>query len=89
MANIKSAIKRIRQDAKRTERNKARRSRVRTFVKQVEVAIAEGKGEDARAALVLAQKELDRAAGKGLIKRNNASRKVSRLNARVRAIAAA
>ena len=89
MANIKSAMKRIRQDAKRTERNKARRSRVRTYVKQVEVAIAAGNGDDARTALVLAQKELDRAAGKGLIKRNNASRKVSRLNARVKALAAA
>ena len=89
MANIKSAMKRIRQDAKRTERNKARRSRVRTYVKQVELAIAAGNGEDARTALVQAQKELDRAAGKGLIKRNNAARKVSRLNARVKALAAA
>ncbi len=89
MANIKSAMKRIRQDAKRTERNKARRSRMRSQVKQVEVALASGDTENARAALVAAQKELDRAASRGLIKRNNAARKVSRLNARVKALVAA
>lgn len=89
MANIKSAMKRIRQDAKRTERNTARRSRVRTFVKKVELAIASGDAQVAQAALRDAQKELDRAATKGVVKTATASRKVSRLNARVRALATA
>ncbi len=89
MANIKSAMKRIRQDAKRTERNKARRSRMRSQVKQVEVALAAGDTENVAAAMLAAQKELARAASRGLIKRNNASRKISRLNARVKALVVA
>lgn len=89
MANIKSAMKRIRQDAKRTERNTARRSRVRTFVKKVELAITSGNADVARAALRDAQKELDRAATKGVLKSAAAARKVSRLNARVKALATA
>lgn len=89
MANIKSAQKRIRQDAKRTERNTARRTRMRTFVKRVETAIASGDQAAANTALRLAQSELQHCAQKGVIKRNTASRKVSRLNARIRALAAA
>jgi len=89
MANIKSAEKRIRQTAKRTERNIARRSRMRTFVKRVETAIASGDQSAAGEALKLAQAELDRAAQKGVLKRNTAARKVSRLNARVKALATA
>lgn len=89
MANIKSAEKRIRQTAKRTERNIARRSRMRTYVKRVETAIASGDQSAAGEALKLAQAELDRAAQKGVLKRNTAARKVSRLNARVKALATA
>lgn len=89
MANIKSAEKRIRQTAKRTERNIARRSRMRTYVKRVETAIASGDQTAAGEALKLAQAELDRAAQRGVLKRNTAARKVSRLNARVKALATA
>lgn len=89
MANIKSAMKRIRQTQKRNERNTARRSRQRTFVKQVETAIASGDANAARTALQAAQSELHKAASKGVLKRNTASRKVSRLNARVKAMASA
>ena len=89
MANSRQAEKRIRQTAKRTERNIARRSRMRTYVKRVETAIASGDQSAAGEALKLAQAELDRAAQKGVLKRNTAARKVSRLNARVKALATA
>ncbi len=89
MANIKSAQKRIRQTVTRTARNTERRSRMRTYVKRVELAIASGNADEARSALVAAQSQLERAAQKGIIKRNNASRKVSRLSARVKALATA
>lgn len=89
MANIKSAMKRIRQNAKRYERNKARRSRVRTYVKKVELAVSSGDGAAAREALVAAQKELDKAASRGVLKRQAAARKVSRLNARVKSLVGA
>ena len=89
MANTASARKRIRQTAKRTERNQARKSRMRTFVKKVEVACASGDKAAAAEALRLAQPELQRAAGKGVIHRNTVSRKLSRLAARVKALAPA
>lgn len=89
MANIKSAMKRIRQTQKRNERNTARRSRQRTYVKQLEAAIDAGDAATAQTALKVAQSELHKAASKGVIKRNTASRKVSRLNARVKAMASA
>ena len=83
MASHKSAEKRIRQTAKRTEINRSRMSRVRTFVKKVEVAIASGDREAARAAFQLAQPELHRAVTKGVLHRNTVSRKLSRLATRV------
>ena len=86
MANTASARKRIRQTAKRTQRNQARKSRMRTFVKKVEVACASGDKAAAAEALRLAQPELQRAAGKGVIHRNTVSRKISRLAARVKAL---
>ena len=89
MANTASARKRIRQTAKRTLRNQARKSRMRTFVKKVEVACATGDKAAAAEALRLAQPELQRAAGKGVIHRNTVSRKISRLAARVKALASA
>ena len=88
MANTSSARKRIRQTEKRTARNTARKSRMRTFIKKVEAAIIGGDKDVAIAALRAAQPELQRAAGKGVIHANTASRKLSRLSARVKAIAA-
>ena len=89
MANIASARKRIRQSAKRNARNTARKSRVRTFVKKVEVAIASGDHAVAREALRIAQPEIQRAATKGVLHRNTVARKISRLSARVKALATA
>jgi small subunit ribosomal protein S20 len=88
MANTPSARKRIRQTEKRTIRNAARRSRMRTFIKKVEQAIAGGDKELAVAALREAQPEMQRAAGKGIIHANTVSRRLSRLSARVKAISA-
>lgn len=86
MANTASARKRIRQTARRTERNRARKSRVRTFIRKVEAAIAGGNKDDAAAALRLAEPEMQRAAGKGVLPKNTASRKISRLTARIKAL---
>ena len=89
MANTASARKRIRQIERRTERNKAPMSRMRTFIKKVEAAVASGNKDAATAALREAQPELQRAAGKGVVHKNTVSRKISRLSARVKALAAA
>ena len=89
MANTASAKKRNRQTVVRTERNAARKSRMRTFVKKVEVAIAGGDKAAAAAALQAAQPEMQRAAGKGVIHRNTVSRKLSRLSTRIKALAPA
>ena len=86
MANTASARKRVRQTIKRTERNRARKSRVRTFVKKVEAAIAGGDKEAATAALRAAQPELHRAATKGVLHLNTVSRKLSRLSARIKSL---
>jgi small subunit ribosomal protein S20 len=88
MANNTSARKRIRQTERRTVRNHARRSRMRTFVKKVEAAIAGGDKAVAAAALQAAQPELQRAAGKGVIHSNTVARKLSRLSKRIKALAA-
>ncbi|TNE35159.1 MAG: 30S ribosomal protein S20 [Alphaproteobacteria bacterium] len=88
MAHHKSALKRIRQTDVRTERNRARRSRIRTFVKKVELAVVEGDQTKANEALRVAQSELDRGVTKGVYKKNTAARKISRLNARVKALSA-
>lgn len=87
MANTKSAKKATRVAEKRTEVNKARRSRVRTYVRKVEEAIASGDKAAAEVALKTAQPELMRGAQKGIVHTNTASRKISRLSARIRAIA--
>jgi len=89
MANTASARKRVRQTAKRTLRNQSRKSRMRTFVKKVEVACAAGDKEAAAAALKNAQPEMQRAVGKGVIHLKTVSRKISRLAARIKALAAA
>jgi small subunit ribosomal protein S20 len=88
MANTTSAKKMVRKIAKRTEINRTRRSRMRTFLRKVEEAIATGDQAAASAALKSAEPEIMRAAQKGIVHRNTASRKVSRLAARVRALAA-
>ena len=86
MANHKSAKKRIRRNANRAEINKSRISRIRTFVKRVETAIRSGDKEVAQTALKEAQPELMRGVTKGVLHRNTASRKMSRLSARVKAV---
>lgn len=79
MANLASAIKRIRQNEKRRLRNRVHRNRARTFVKKARLAIENGEAEDARTATLEAIKALDRAAEKGVIHKNNAARRKSRL----------
>ncbi len=86
MANIASARKRARQTVKRTERNKMRRSRYRSSVRRVEEAVAAGDADAAAEALRVAQSELARASRRNVIHAKTASRKVSRLNARVRSL---
>jgi small subunit ribosomal protein S20 len=88
MANTASARKRIRQTLRRTQRNQARKSRMRTFVKKVEAAISGGDKASAAAAFRAAQPEMQRAAGKGVIHSNTVSRKLSRLSARIKAMQA-
>jgi small subunit ribosomal protein S20 len=89
MANTDSARKRIRQTEKRTARNKARKSRVRSFVRKLEEAIATGDKTVAQEAFRAAQPEMQRAVTKGTLHANTVSRKISRLSARVKAIGAA
>mgnify|MGYP001477592900 CR=1 FL=1 len=88
MANTPSAKKAARKIARRTAINKSRRSRVRTFLRKVEEAIASGDQTAAAAALKAAQPELQRAATKGVVHRNTASRKISRLAHRVKVMGA-
>jgi small subunit ribosomal protein S20 len=88
MANTKSAKKAARVIARRTEVNKGRRSRMRTFVRKVEEAIAAGNRDEALAALKEAEPVIMRAAQKGVVHKNTASRKVSRLSHRVAQIGA-
>jgi len=89
MANNASARKRIRQTAKRTERNRMRRSRVRTFLRKVELALATADKPSAEAAFRAAQPELQRAVTKGVLHQNTVARKLSRLSARIKALNAA
>lgn len=88
MANTVSAKKMTRKIAKRTLINKARRSRMRTFMRKVEEAIASGNQTEAFTALRAAEPEMMRAAQKGIVHKNTASRKVSRLTARIKALSA-
>ena len=88
MANTDQSKKRARQSEARYAVNKARRSRIRTFLRKVEEAIASGDQTAAAAALKAAQPELQRAASKGVVHRNTASRKISRLAHRVKTLGA-
>ena len=86
MANTPQAKKRARQNEKRFAINKARRSRIRTYLRKVEEAIASGDKAAAESALRVAQPELMRGVTKGVYHKNTASRKMSRLSGRVNAI---
>ena len=86
MANHKSAKKRIRRNLARAEINKSRISRIRTFIKKVESAIGSGDAEEATNALKQAQPEIMRGVSKGILHKNTASRKISRLAASVKNI---
>ena len=86
MANIKSAKKRWRQTLKRTERNRAGRSKLRTFVRRAEEALASGDKAAAESALAAAVPVIAHSAGKGLLPANTASRKISRLTKRLNAL---
>ncbi|MDD3294431.1 MAG: 30S ribosomal protein S20 [Geobacteraceae bacterium] len=87
MAHHKSALKRIKQNAKRSERNRHVRSTLRTFIKRVREAVAAKDATLARESLVAAIPYIDAAASKGVIHRSNASRNVSRLNKLVNTLA--
>ena len=86
MANTPQAKKRIRRNATRATINHARISRIRTFVKQVESALAAGNKKEASEALKMAQPELMRGVSRGVLHKNTASRKLSRLSKRVAAL---
>lgn len=88
MANTAQSKKRARQAERRTEINKTRRTRIRTFLRKVEEAIDGGDKAVAADALKAAQPELMRGVTKGILHKNTASRKVSRLSARVKALSA-
>lgn len=88
MANSLQAKKRIRQAAKRVDQNQARRSRVRGLIKSVEQAIETGNHDEATTALRAAQPEIMRGVSKGIMHKNTASRKISRLSKRVGALRA-
>lgn len=86
MANTPQAKKRIRRNANRAEINGARMSRIRSFVKKVELALAGGDKQAAAEALKAAQPELARGVARGVLHKNTASRKMSRLTKRVAAL---
>ena len=87
MANIKSAKKRILVTQTKTARNKAIKSKVKTYIKKVEAAVAANDAAEAKSALTVAISEIDKAAKKGIYQKNTAARKVSRLTKAVNSIA--
>jgi small subunit ribosomal protein S20 len=88
MANTAQSKKRARQTERVTAVNKARRSRIRTFLRKVEEALSAGNADAAAAALKDAQPELARGITKGVLHKNTVARKMSRLSARVKALSA-
>lgn len=86
MANHASAKKRIRRNARCADTNTARRSRVRTFLKKVEIEIMAGNSDGAKEALRAVQPELQRAAAKGIFHKNTIARKLSRLSAKIKTL---
>ena len=89
MANTPGAKKAVRKIARRTEVNKSRRSRVRTYLRRFDEAVAAGDAAAAQSAFVEAQSELMRAVSKGVVHKNTGSRKVSRLAAQLKKLATA
>ena len=85
MANHASARKRIRRNARRADINGARRGRIRTFIKKIEAALLAGDAKQAEEALKVAQPEIQRGVAKGILHKNTAARKISRLSARIKA----
>jgi len=83
MAHHKSAQKRIRRNAKREVMNTARKNRIRSYIRRVEDAIAAGDKDSAAAALRAAQPEIHRGVNKGILHRNTAARRLSRLSTRI------
>ena len=88
MANTAQSKKRARQSEARQDLNKARRSRIRTFLRKVEEALASGSQDAAAAALKAAQPEIMRGVSKGVLHKNTVARKISRLNHRVKTLGA-
>ena len=86
MANHKSSLKRIRQTVKKTERNKFYRTRLKNIVKAVRTAIDEGKKDEATAAFKIANQQIHKFVTKGILKKETASRKISRLHQAVNAL---
>ncbi|MFM2357089.1 MAG: ribosomal protein [Pseudomonadota bacterium] len=88
MANTAQSKKRARQAERRQDVNKARRSRIRTFLRKVEEAIAAGNADAAQAAYNAAQPEMARGVTKGVVHKNTLARKMSRLTSRIKALSA-
>ncbi len=86
MANIKSQIKRVKTNAARTERNRAHKSELRTWIRKVRTAVEAGDAETAKTALVTAGKKLDKAVSKGVIHQNQAANRKSALAKKVSAL---
>lgn len=86
MANHASAEKRIRRNARRADINGARRNRIRTFIKKIELALTSGDATAAQEALKNAQPEIQRGVAKGIMPKNTAARKISRLSAAIKRI---
>ena len=86
MPNIESAKKRMRQAARKTEVNRARKSRIRTFIKRIDLALQAGDKSGAELALKLAQPEIMRGVTRGIIHKNTAARKISRMSSRIQAL---
>ncbi len=86
MANTTSAKKRVRRNERKTAINSSRRNRIRTFLKKVEIAIENGDKDNANTALKEAEPELMKGVNRGVFKKNTATRKLSRLSQRIKAI---
>lgn len=86
MANTSSAKKRVRRDVRKTAVNRDRRNRIRTFIKKVEAAIQTGNKDAAKEALKSAEPEIMRGVTRGVVEKNTASRKISRLSRRIKAL---
>ncbi len=87
MANTPQSKKRARQVQRKTEINKSRRSRIKTFIKLVEENLSKGDKKGASASMTIAEPEIQRGVSKGIMKKNTAARKISRLSRKIKALA--